>query len=218
MSIVGVGYACFRPRAEPVIVLVSDAPFPNGPHNSNRYTPGDFAPFPAPHTYDQMVAAINARLHARVIGINSGIAPFWGRDDMVQLARDTGAVTDTGAPLVFDINPDGTGLSQQVVQAVRQFTTAVRLDVSARAVDIDGSGAAALVSAVVPERATPMTNVMRIDATTFYGVVPGTQLTFGLQIDLARVMQTDQEQHFVVRIEFLSDGRPTLSSPTTSTS
>jgi hypothetical protein len=155
------------------------------------------------------VAALNA-VHARVIGINSGIAPFYGRDDLAATARDTGAIGANGQPLVFDIGADGSGLGPQVVTAIQVFTDEVRFNVSTRVLDIDGSGGASLVIAVRPERADPMSQVTRLDDTTFYGVVPGTHLVFGLELDRARAVQTDVEQHFSVRIEFLADGRPTL--------
>jgi hypothetical protein len=207
---IGTGYACFRPGAEQVIILITDAPFHNGPGGSNPYARAQFAPYGVPHTYDQMVTALRERLHARVIGINSGVAPFWGRDDLVHLATDTGAVDDHGQPLVYDINPDGSGLSEQVVSSVRDFTQQVLLNVSAQAVDIDGSGGASLVTAVVPQSASPMSNVQRIQDGTFWGVVPGTHLSFGLEIDRSRITPSSQEQRFMVRVQFLSDGRPTL--------
>lgn len=208
----GLGYACFRPRAEAVIVLISDAPMHNGPMGSQAYSRTVFPPPPAqiPHTYDQMIAALRANLHARVIGINSGMPPFWARDDMEQIARDTGSLGADNQPLVFDINPDGTGLSEQVVRSVERFTNEVVLNVSARAVDIDGSGGARMVRAIRPERATPMDRIARLDMTTFYGVVPGTQLVFALDLDRSMIVPMDREQRFTVRIEFLADGRPTL--------
>lgn len=209
---IGVGYACFRTRAQPIILVVTDAPMHNGPITSNDNHPYDrtsFAPYPTPHTYSQMVTALTSQLRPRVIGINSGLEPFSGRSDLQQLARDTGTLGANGAPLVFDIGPDGSGLSEQVVAAIGRLTAEVRLNVSARAVD-DGSGGAALVRAVRPVSASPMNQVDRVDATTFYNVVPGTQLNFELDLDPALARATNVEQRFVVRVEFLADGRPTL--------
>jgi hypothetical protein len=211
---IGLGYACFRPRAQPVIVLVTDAPSHNGPPlpdgtAGHPYSRTAFAPGPAPHTYEEMMAALNSQLAPRVIGINSGIVPFWGRDDLVRIAQDTGSIGQDGQPLVFDISPDGTGLSEQVVNAILRLTSEVRLDVSARAVDL-GDGGAELIRAVRPQRAEPMERVRRLDDTTFYGVIPGTRLIFALEIDTSRIVRTDVDQHFSARIEFLSSGRPTL--------
>lgn len=212
---IGIGYACFRPRAQPVIVLIADAPSHNGPARpdgspSHPYSRTSFAPFPAPHTYEQMITVLMERLRPRVIGINSGVAPFSGRDDLVRIAQDTGTLGADGRPLVFDISPDGTGLSEQVVTAIQRFTAEVRLNVSARAIDIDGSGGANLVRAIRPQRAIPMDRIERFDDRTFYGVVPGTRLVFALEIDTSRVVPMDREQRFRVRVEFLAEGRPTL--------
>jgi hypothetical protein len=95
------------------------------------------------------------------------------------------------------------------VAAVQRLTAEVRLNVSARAVD-DGSGNAAIVRAVRPVSAMPMSQVERMDDTTFYNVVPGTHLNFQLDLDPSRIMPTDVEQQITIRIEFLSDGHATL--------
>lgn len=211
----GVGYACFRPRAQPVIVVIADAPMHNGPvsaGDSHPYDRTSFAPFSPPHTYADMISRLTTTLRPRVIGINSGLEPFSGRRDLEQLARDTGTLGSNGAPLVFDIGPDGSGLSEQVVSAIQRLTAEVRLNtVSARAVD-DGSGGALLVRGVRPVSATPMSQIDHLDDTTFYNVVPGTRLDFELLLDQNLIVPGPTERRFVVRIEFLADGRPTLGT------
>ncbi len=209
----GNGYACVRPRATPIIVLVADAPTHNGPNGSNSYERGEFSgSLEFPHTYSEAVAALNARLGAKVIGIHSGAGPQSGRSDLEAFARDTRSLGRDGRPLVFDINPDGTGLSEQVVSAVTRLVNEVRLDVSARAVDADGSGGASFVRAVRPREAAPMSNVSRIEGGVFFGVVPGTTLRFDLEIDRARLVRRRMAQQFTIRVEFLDSGRPTLGS------
>ncbi len=212
---IGVGYACMRTRAQPIIMVVTDAPMHNGPAAAgdvNAYSRTAFSfPYTQPHTYDQMLSALITQLHPRVIGINSGLEPFSGRAHLERLARDTGTLGANGRPLVFDIGPDGSGLSEQVVASVQRLTAEVRMNVSARVVD-DGSGASAMVREVRPIAAMPMNQVDRLDATTFYNVVPGTQLSFELLLDASLTTPIDVEQRFTVRIEFLADGRPTLGS------
>jgi hypothetical protein len=209
----GLGYACVRPRATPIIVLIGDAPAHNGPNGSNAYESAAFIPtVDFPHTYPEAVDALNRHLNAKVIGIHSGSGPNSGRADIEAFARDTRSLGSDGRPLVFDINPDGTGLSEQVVSAVTRLVNEVRLDVSARAVDGDGSGGAAIVRAVVPREAMPMQNVRRIEGGVFVGVVPGTTLRFDLEIDRQRIMRRATAQRFVIRVEFLESGRPTLGS------
>jgi len=207
----GVGYACFRPRAQAVILVVTDAPTHNGPFaNSHAYDSSSFSPGPAPHTYQQMLAALVPTLHPYVIGINSGTEPDSGRAGLVRLARDTGALAADGTELVFDIGPDGAGLGEQVVRSIERFESEVRFDASARAWDLAGTGPVGFVQGVRAGVATPATQVQRTDATTFYGVVPGTTLGFELVLDRSRLQPSAQEQRITVRVEFVADGRALL--------
>ncbi len=218
------GYGCLRPNAQPIIVLVADAPAHNGPFNRNAYAPVAFtapavcppgrpscAAARAPHTFDEAVAALRT-INARVIGISSGVPPFSGRDDMQRLAVDTGSVTAAGSPLVFDIGADGRDLDTRVVTAVQTFTQQVRFNASARIIDLDPARPASqFVLAVRPVSAAPMENVQRIDGTTFYGVVPGTRLTFGLDLQ-NRLPRMATAQRFPARVQFFGDGRANLGS------
>lgn len=218
------GYGCLRPNAQPIILLVADAPGHNGPFGSNPYVTSSFtapascppgrpacASARGPHTYDEAVNALRA-LNARVIGISSGVAPYSGRSDMQRLASDTGAVTAGGTPLVFEIGADGRELDARVVTAVQTFTEQVRFNASARVVDLDAARPASqFVVAVRPVSAAPAANVQRTDATTFYGVVPGTRLTFGLDLR-SNLPRMATAQRFPARVQFFGDGRPNLGS------
>lgn len=218
------GYGCLRPNAQPIIVLVADAPSHNGPLNLNGYNNSSFtspASCPAsrpacsatrgPHSYEDAITALRT-LNARVIGISSGVAPFSGRDDMRRIAIDTGSVTSTGAPLVFDIGADGRDLDTRVVTAVETFTQQVRFNASARIIDLDATRPASqFVLAVRPGAASPMSNIQRLDATTFYGVVPGTRLTFALDLQ-TRLPRMATAQRFPARVQFFGDGRANLGS------
>lgn len=218
------GYGCMRPNAQPIVILVADAPGHNGPFGSNAYAAASFvtpascpasrpncAAARAPHSYSEAVDALRT-LNARVIGISSGVAPYSGRNDLQRLAADTGTVTAAGAPLVFEIGADGRDLDSRVVTAVQTFTQQVRFNASARVIDLDPQRPASqLVVAVRPVAASPATSVERFDGTTFYGVVPGTQLTFGLDLrtNLPRMATA---QRFPARVQFFGDGRPNLGS------
>lgn len=218
------GFGCLRPNAQTIIVLVADAPSHNGPLNLNAYNTTSFtsplscppsrpacAAGRGPHTYEETVSALRA-LNARVIGISSGVAPFSGRDDMRRLAIDTGSVTSGGAPLVFDIGSDGRDLDSRVVTAVQTFTQQVRFNASAQIIDLDPSRRASqFVLAVRPAMASPMANIERLDGTTFYGVVPGTQLTFALDLQ-NRLPRMATAQRFPARVQFFGDGRANLGS------
>ncbi len=218
------GYGCLRPNAQTIILLIADAPSHNGPFGSNAYVNTSFttpalcpASLPAcaaargPHTYVEALAALRA-LNARVIGINSGAGQYTGRPDLQRLAMDTGSVTAAGSPLVFDIGADGRDLDSRVVTAVETFTQQVRFNASARVIDLDPQRPASqFVVAVRPVSAAPAANIERLDMTTFYGVVPGTRLTFGLDLrtNLPRMATA---QRFPARVQFFGDGRPNLGS------
>jgi len=107
----GVGYPCFRPGATPIILLFTDADFHNGPGGAYPYS----GISPTPHTYSQAVTSLNA-IGAKVLGLMSGLP---ARDDLIAIARDTGAVASDGTPIVFDIGSDGRSLGADVVRAVQ---------------------------------------------------------------------------------------------------
>jgi hypothetical protein len=218
----GIGYACVRQRATPILVVITDAPTHNGPsspgspqgslnYNNAFFTVGA-ANGEVPHTYMQTVTALQTSLGAKMIGIHSGLGVNGGRADLEAYARTLNSLARDGTPLVYDINPDGTGLSEQVVSSVTQLINELRLDVSARAVDLDGSGVASLVQAVRPRSAEPMANVRLIANDTFLGVIPGTIVSFDLVLDRARVVRQARTRTGLIRVEFLDRGRPTLGS------
>ena len=107
----GIGYPCFRSEATLIILLFTDADFHNGPGGAYPYS----GISPTPHTYAQAVTALNA-IGAKVLGLMSGLA---ARDDLIAIARDTGAVAADGTPIVFDIGSDGRSLGVDVVRAVQ---------------------------------------------------------------------------------------------------
>lgn len=217
-----IGYGCLRPNAQTIFLVIADAPMHNGPDGRAPYASAAFtrparcptylpgcAATRAPHTYDEAVAALR-NVRARVIGIDSGRAPFSGLTDLQRLARDTETVGANGEPMVFSIGSDGRELDARVVNAVRTFTQQVRFNASARVVDLDPTRpATSLVRAVRPASASPMSNITRIDGSTFMGVVPGTQLTFTIELE-ANIPRMAFPQRFPARVQFLADGRPNL--------
>jgi hypothetical protein len=192
----GLGYPCFREGSQPVVMLITDAPFHNGPRGEHPYR----GLRPVPHSFDQAIEALQ-RLEIRVIGISSqpeSEAP------LRQVAQQTGAADGDGVPLVYSISPTGRGLDQEVVRGIETLARRVPLDVDA--IVLDGSGddvdATVLVERVVALRADPATGVERIEGDTFYNAMPGTHLTFGLEIrvDNLPIPPTTQLYPVVVRI------------------
>jgi hypothetical protein len=172
------GYPCFRPRAQPIVVLFGDAEFHNSPASTERYNFTD-----APLYTDARDALVD--LHARVIGIHTAgspsIHPSYG-----QLAEDTGAVRADGTPLVFNITPDAEGLDETVVEAIASLATGTPQDVSTRTENAPGNpddfDARQFIVSIVPDEGyrddMPGMGYSSKDETTFYAVIPGTEVTF----------------------------------------
>ncbi len=176
------GYPCFRPGALPIVILFGDYNFYNGPGGAATYS------FPAP-SYTDTVSALNG-IGARVIGVFS---MGTGRSDYEAIARDTGAVTVGGMPLVFDINGDGSGLTTAVVDGVAQLVGGTPQDVSTRTENVAGNpddfNAPLFIKSIVPVEGygpagesgpIPGVTYASKDTTTFYQVIPGTQVEFAI--------------------------------------
>lgn len=211
----GRGYPCFRDDALPIVLLFTDAPFHNGPPSAggaptNAYMAGDI--LPPPHTYSEAVEALS-RLGVRVIGFDSGDGG--GAPHLRQLATDTGALDEGGAPLVYDIGRRGEGLGTGVVDAMKTFADAVVFDVDAIVQDPvpgDGVDVTEFVDAIVPVRAIPMDGIDSIDieASAFRGVRSGTTVVFQLLIRNDAIVPGPTARRFQLEIIFRGDGRTRL--------
>jgi hypothetical protein len=142
-----IGYPCFRPGAVPIIILITDSSFHNGPGSYSPYSGVD----PVPPTYEETVAVLND-IHAKVLTIFSPVGDdAVGLSHCQQISTDTGAATDTG-PLTFEIAGDGTGLGTEVVNAVGLLANGVPMDMSVVARDdiTDGVDATVFIDRIVP--------------------------------------------------------------------
>jgi hypothetical protein len=172
------GYPCFRPGAQPIILVFGDYEWHNGPGGAMPYS------FGGP-SYEDTVAALNA-IGARVIPIvNSyGYPPA----NYTQIAVDTGTVRADGTPLVFDIPTTGTGLDATVVDAVIELVSGTPQDVSTRTENRPGNpddfDATLFIKSIVPNEGylggIAGTGYDTKDDVAFYGVVPGTQVDFDI--------------------------------------
>jgi hypothetical protein len=173
------GYPCFRPGALPIILLFGDNVFHNGPMGSpsgvNPYS------FTAPQ-FAETIDELNG-IGARVIGINSGT----GLDHYEATASGTGTVDADGNPVVFTISSNGSGLSDAVVDAVVDVVGGTPQDVSTRTANVPGNpddfDATLFIKAIVPlegydASGTPGVGYSSKDDTTFYDVIPGTDVDF----------------------------------------
>ena len=193
------GYPCFRPGALPIILVFGDYAWHNGPGGINAYTS-----FSAP-TYTQVRDELN-RIGARVISItNSSTAP----SGYTEITTDTGTVRADGSPLTFSISSGGSGLSGAVVDAVVELVSGTPQDVNTRTENVpgnpDGFDATLFIQSIIPDEgynggvSGPMPGVTyeSKDMTTFYQVIPGTQVDFTIDFyndvrpgqDVAQVFQ-----------------------------
>jgi hypothetical protein len=161
-----VGGACFRADAMPIFIMLSDEDFETWDFESG-----------APHYSPEAIAAMNG-IGAKFIGLDSGNA----MDDFEEIAFGTGS-TDGVDSFNFTINADGTGVSDQVVEAVVDLTENVQLDVTTNRESVANELAVdttQFIKAIIPLSASPADQVDSMDTTTFYGVDPGTLVTFNV--------------------------------------
>jgi hypothetical protein len=208
----GIGGVGFRHDAQPIIVLVGDAPMHNDADGANRYDNAALG-LETP-TYSDALGALTD-IGARVVAIA-------GRDaapDSNDIAVDTGSVLVDGTPLVYLINDDGTAtggdLSSQVVDGIDDLVMGTPQDVSTSREDdpSDRVDATRFLRAVRPIRADPEApaGYERHDGATnaygsFFGVVPGTTVVFDIEAYNDIVDEEESTQVFRLRIVGLGNG------------
>ncbi|HJK93957.1 MAG TPA: vWA domain-containing protein [Polyangiaceae bacterium LLY-WYZ-15_(1-7)] len=204
----GLGYACVRRDALPVVLLFTDAEFHNGPGGVFPYG-SDVIPRPA--TYEEAVRALNA-LGVRVMGFDSGGG--LARDHLREVARDTEAIAE-GSPLVFDIGTSGQRLGTSVVEAIETLAGSLEQDIDAVLVDpvpSDGVNVLDFVEGVVPLRAEPPDGVAGIDVEggVFLQARAGTRLIWQIVVRNDAVVPGPSPRRFRLEIIFRGDARRRL--------
>jgi hypothetical protein len=208
----GLGGACFRTDALPIVMLITDAPMHNGPPSSSDGSTDPYSFTPAPHGYDDTVEVVRG-LDALLVGL---AASDPGRPraapDLNALLRDTGSVDADGAPIFFDIGGRGSEIGAEIVDAVQFVASEVPLDVDAQVEDIpdDEVDADLVLRGMRALRADPMDNVESVEGDTFLGVVPGTSLTFQIVVDASGLPPSSERRVFPARIIFRASGRSRL--------
>jgi hypothetical protein len=177
------GYPCFRPGALPIVVLVGDAPWHNFPGNVANTGESDYTFWP--YMYADALAELLG-IGARVVGVCarcSGGAGDFAWEYQATVARDTGTVDASGNPLVA-ISADGT-VSTSIVDMIQTLASFTPQDVSTTTEDDDtdlfGFDARQFITRITPMSCMPDSGCPRgFDDTTFFGVQPGTQVTFNV--------------------------------------
>ena len=206
----GSGGACFRSTSLPVILLITDAPMNNGPPGVAPVSTYDFA---GPHTYAEALAALD-RLGVLVIGLwATDFGAMSPSQHLRRVSTDTGAVVD-GAPLARSIGDGGDGVGDGIVEAITRLAEGTPLDVDARIEDIRGDDidARELVTAIEPLAADPMDGVAAIRDGKFIGTIPGTRVTFRVEIDPSVVPDRAETVVVPARVVFRAFERSRLGS------
>lgn len=194
------GYPCFRPGAIPIVILITDAPFHNGPSGYNYANFGSGYPV----SWGQTVAALNAR-NMKVITVYSGGFNA-GRTDVNALSDATGSTSSSGSRYVFPISSNGTGLGPAIVDAVVDLADYSRIDVSVRPVDNPATAfdETNFVASVTANGWGPG-SCASIVGETFVQCLPGTNVDFTVEFRNDVVAGTAVPQIFDFDIEVVGD-------------
>jgi hypothetical protein len=204
------GYPCFRPGALPIVVLVCDVTWHNGPGGAEGYA----GISPLPHTFDQAAEALNA-IGARYIGV---AVDGGGRAEHEEMARRLGSVGRDGMPLVYDAA--GGEVSDAIIEGIGALIGGTPQDVTTNARNVagnpDGVDAARFIQSIRPQTGcngttgtcgpAPGDTYDRQDDTTFYRVIPGTRVTFDVDFYNDFVMPPAAAQIYRARIIVLGNG------------
>jgi hypothetical protein len=228
----GVG---FREGALRAVLHVTDAP---------SHTPSEYAPlFPGTHDLQAAADALIA-INAKLIGLVSECgkrvscdpdSTAAAREQLERLAIMTGAIgttqddgcpygvngrvlpaVDDGCPLVFDVAPDGTGLSNTLIDSVAALLDGTRFRVVSALATDDPIGFVQRIEPIAPElepdQPPPETADLLPEAEpdgqtdSFVTVAAHTPIAFELELRNLTIASSDTAQRFRIAIEVRGDG------------
>ncbi|MEM9067025.1 MAG: hypothetical protein AAGE52_00925 [Myxococcota bacterium] len=213
----GLGGVGFRDGALHVVVHATDAP---------SQTPSTYQGPPSRTRDVDDVQDAMGDLNAFVLGVASDDG---ARPQLEDLALRTGATippeagtcatgingaprppVDGACPLVFDIQPDGTGLSSAIVDAIVGLLGTVRYEEVYGVVLSDRAGFVRAVEAVEAEGDPPpdRIDVRPMDGIndTFLNVRIGTSLRFAIRLRNERIPPATYDQFFRLTVQIVGDG------------
>lgn len=197
------GGMCFRPGSLPIFIMASDEKF-----TDTDYSSGDG---PVIHKAEAIEAMNN--INAKFIGIDSGSS----MNDFNAISEGTGSKDSAGNYFNYTISSNGTGMSDQIVQAVLNLVQHVQIDVSTRKEHVDGDCAGHqsidFIKTITPIEAIPPESVESINATTFVKVLPGTQVVFDVVFENSFCQpEKNQTPIFKARIDVYGNETTILDS------
>jgi hypothetical protein len=203
-----IGYPCFRREGTRIVIFVTDAPSHNGPAGADPYGP-DVAP--PPHTYPEALAALRG-IGAKVLGLYSGFGEDAGRMELETIARDTGAISASGEPIVIDIGADGANLGPSVVSAVQTLVDEAPIDITIALEDdpSDDLDALTFVRGIETVAADPAIGAVQ-EADRFRAVRPGTRVTFRVRLNNMSIERGPLPIRYRMRVDLIGDAATLLS-------
>ncbi len=175
------GWGCFLQGRVPIVVLASDA------HWYDGCSPGSPSSSTG-HNCNDLAAALNTR-GGYFVGIDVGMGVNGYTYNNAQIiATMTHTLDASGHPIVFGPGRNFTALAGQVVMAITQIAGQSRQDITTHTVPdpmpvpavVMGHTTADFIKAVTPVRGIPdaPAGYDHHDTTTFYSVLPTTQVVF----------------------------------------
>lgn len=240
----GWGAPCFREASLPIVVHFTDICSHNGPPGEDLGSCDDYTGItPSIPTWSEMVAALNLR-GAKYIGANASGRTCVGATGplgsnpcyfMKQTAEATGSVDIDHNPLVYDLPNTASTIefANTIVEAIQTIATRVPFDVDTGLRD-DASDAAGIDATRFIKRRIPGCNatpaidpcwvepvgvthelaVALVDTSTFYGVIPGTLVTFQITFQNDFYAGSRQSELFIAYIDVRGGGSAILDTRT----
>lgn len=238
----GFGAACFRDGALPVIVLFTDICSHAGPPGESPSCDPYVAIDPAPHLYEDMIRVMNARgarfvginssgSRCPAVTVPADYSPCYF---MRRTAEDSGSIDVDGNPLVYDLPSSGgttTEFTDIVVDAIQRIATRVPFDVDTALRNDPANPSMVDATRFIKSRrpgcrATPAIEpcwvaadgtrhedaVAAVDDSTFFGVIPGTLVTFQIAFHNDFYQGGTTAQVFVAYVDVRADGFAVLDT------
>lgn len=200
-----IGGVCFRELALPVFIMITDEAFPvigtkgTADCKLTSSVDGCWDQASPGHSTDDAINAMNG-INAKFIGVDSGFSCSQtddqyncigtyteqnaAKEDFQKVAEGTASIDGNGNYFLYHTASwDGTGMSDQIAEAVKELTTYIEKDITTGKESDENCGGTSATEFIVsskPNKAEPADGYASIDDTTFYKVKPSTLVYFDI--------------------------------------
>ncbi|MFO7734578.1 MAG: hypothetical protein R6W70_00005, partial [bacterium] len=180
----GIGRACFRDESLPIFIMASDEDFDMG--DAEKWKIG------SEKKKSHVINALND-IRAKFIGLDSGNA----MGDFNTIANGTNSTDSSGNNFNKTINSDGTGMSEDIVDAVYALTQNIEIDITTKRLHISNDYGVADTTKFIKN----------ISPDSFPASNPGEKVTFDVTFENDFYEnKTDKTQVFEAEINVLGNG------------